>query len=260
MILVQISGAFGFNDNARNDLKGKKTMTNFRLSLQKFFCSKLYNAGITAVILINCVVLGVETTAFGKGEHKSVLQIIDEICLIIFTIELGLRIFAFKLAFFIGKDKGWNLFDFIIVAISLFGASQSSVLRALRVFRALRLLSVLPQMRLVTEAMLHTLPSLLGVAVLLLIFYYVYAVLCVNLFGAQFPELFGNLGVSFGTLFQLMIMDDFGNLVRPISEKFAYAWVVFVSFVLIVGFVVLNLVVGIIVESINEIKEQRGRK
>ena len=235
-------------------------MTNFRLSLQKFFGSTLYNASITAVILLNCLVLGLETTAFGKGEYKSVLQIIDEICLIIFTIELALRILAFKLAFFIGKDKGWNLFDFVIVAISLFGASQSSVLRALRVFRALRLLSVLPQMRLVTEAMLHTLPSLLGVAVLLFIFYYVYAVLCVNLFGAEFPQLFGNLGVSFGTLFQLMIMDDFGNLVRPVGEEFAYAWVVFVSFVLIVGFVVLNLVVGIIVESINEIKEQRENK
>ena len=194
--------------------------------------------------------LGLETTAFGKGEHKSALQIIDEICLIIFTIELALRILAFKLAFFIGKDKGWNLFDFVIVAISLFGASQSSVLRALRVFRALRLLSVLPQMRLVTEAMLHTLPSLLGVAVLLFIFYYVY--------GADFPQLFGNLGISFGTLFQLMIMDDFGNLVRLVADKFAYAWVVFVSFVLIVGFVVLNLVVGIIVESINEIKERKS--
>lgn len=134
------------------------------------------------------------------------------------------------------------------------------MLRALRVFRALRLLSVLPQMRLVTEAMLHTLPSLFGVAILLFIFYYVYAVLCVNLFSAEFPELFGTLSQSFMTLFQLMIMDDFGNIVRPIINKFAYAWVVFVSFVLIVGFVVLNLVVGIIVESINEIKEQRERK
>ena len=184
----------------------------------------------------------------------------DNACLAVFVAELGLKIFAFKLAFFTGKEKGWNAFDFIIVAISLLGNATLSVLRALRVFRALRLLSVLPQMRLVTEAMLHTLPSLLGVAVLLFIFYYVYAVLCVNLFGAEFPELFGTLGASFGTLFQLMIMDDFGNLVRPVGEEFAYAWVVFVSFVLIVGFVVLNLVVGIIVESINEIKEQRENK
>ena len=235
-------------------------MRKIRSFLQGFFGSKLYNVSITAVILLNCAVLGLETTAFGKGEYKSALKITDELCLAVFSIELALRIFAFKLAFFTGKDRGWNAFDFIIVAVSLFGASGSSVLRALRVFRALRLLSVLPQMRLVTEAMLHTLPSLLGVGVLLFIFYYVYAVLCVNLFGADFPQHFGSLGASFGTLFQLMIMDDFGNLVRPMAEKFAYAWVVFVSFVLIVGFVVLNLVVGIIVESINEIKERKNDK
>lgn len=233
-------------------------MTLIRLKLQSFFTSKLYHLSISAVILLNCLVLGAETTHFGKGEYKSVLKFIDELCLIIFTVELALRIVAFKFSFFTGKEKGWNLFDFIIVAISLFGTSGSSVLRALRIFRALRLLSVLPQMRLVTEAMLHTLPSLFGVAILLFIFYYVYAVLCVNLFGAEFPELFGSLSQSFMTLFQLMIMDDFGNVVRPIVERFAYAWVVFVSFVLIVGFVVLNLVVGIIVESINEIKEKKN--
>ena len=235
-------------------------MSEFCQNLQAFFSSKLYHAGISVIILANCLVLGLDTSASVKAVCGAWLNFVDNACLGVFVVELGLKIFAFKFAFFAGKEKGWNAFDFIIIAVSVLGSSTLSVLRALRVFRALRLLSVLPQMRLVTEAMLHTLPSLLGVAVLLLIFYYVYAVLCVNLFGAQFPELFGNLGVSFGTLFQLMIMDDFGNLVRPISEKFAYAWVVFVSFVLIVGFVVLNLVVGIIVESINEIKEQRGRK
>lgn len=233
-------------------------MTLIRLKLQNFFTSKLYHLSISIIILINCLVLGAETTHLSEGEYKNTLKFIDELCLIIFTIELALRIVAFKFSFFTGKEKGWNLFDFIIVAISLFGTSGSSVLRALRVFRALRLLSVLPQMRLVTEAMLHTLPSLFGVAVLLFIFYYVYAVLCVNLFGAEFPQLFGSLSQSFMTLFQLMIMDDFGNIVRPIVERFAYAWVVFVSFVLIVGFVVLNLVVGIIVESINEIKEKKN--
>lgn len=233
-------------------------MTLIRLKLQNFFTSKLYHLSISIIILINCLVLGAETTHLSEGEYKNTLKFIDELCLIIFTIELALRIVAFKFSFFTGKEKGWNLFDFIIVAISLFGTSGSSVLRALRVFRALRLLSVLPQMRLVTEAMLHTLPSLFGVAVLLFIFYYVYAVLCVNLFGAEFPQLFGSLSQSFMTLFQLMIMDDFGNIVRPIVERFAYAWAVFVSFVLIVGFVVLNLVVGIIVESINEIKEKKN--
>lgn len=228
-------------------------------TLQAFFASKLYHAGISVVILANCLVLGLETNASARAFCGAWLGAVDNACLIIFVVELLCKIFAFKFTFFTGKEKGWNAFDFIIVSISLLGNSTLSVLRALRVFRALRLLSVLPQMRLVTEAMLHTLPSLFGVAILLFIFYYVYAVLCVNLFSAEFPQLFGTLSKSFMTLFQLMIMDDFGNIVRPIIERFAYAWIVFVSFVLIVGFVVLNLVVGIIVESINEIKEQKGK-
>ncbi len=235
-------------------------MTKARGVLQNFFQSKFYNVAITFIILFNCVVLGLETTSYGKEFLMTWLKISDKICLIVFVVELLGRIFAFGLHFFIGKEKGWNIFDFIIVAVSLLEASGLSVLRALRVFRAFRLLSALPQMRLVTEAMLHTLPSLFGVAVLLFIFYYVYAVLCVNLFGEAFPELFGSLGQSFLTLFQVMIMDDFGNLVRPIIDKFAYSWLVFVSFVLLVGFVVLNLVVGIIVESINEIKEKAKKK
>ena len=229
-----------------------------RENLQNFFHSKCYNVGITLIILLNCLVLGLDTSEGVRNACGAWLSAVDSACLGVFVVELLLKIYAFKLAFFTSKDRGWNAFDFIIVAISLLGNTTLSVLRALRVFRALRLLSALPQMRLVTEAMLHTLPSLLGVGILLFIFYYVYAVLCVNLFAADFPQLFGTLSSSFLTLFQLMIMDDFGNLVRPIVERFAWAWVVFVSFVLIVGFVVLNLVVGIIVESINEIKERRN--
>ncbi len=229
-----------------------------RANLQNFFVSKPYHIGISVVIVLNCLVLGLDTSEGVRNACGAWLRAVDSACLGIFVAELLLKIYAFKFAFFTGKDRGWNAFDFIIVAASLLANTALSVLRALRVFRALRLLSVLPQMRLVVEAMLHTLPSLFGVAILLFIFYFVYGVACVNLFGAAFPELFGSLAQSFLTLFQIMIMDDFGNLVRPIIERFAWAWAVFVSFVLIVGFVVLNLVVGIIVESINEIKERRN--
>ena len=119
---------------------------NARVSLQAFFSSKFYHTFISAVILLNCLVLRLDTSEFIKASGAKWLEIIDKACLAVFVVELGLKIYAFKLAFFTGKDRGWNAFDFIIVAVSLFGASGSSVLRALRVFRALRLLSVLPQM------------------------------------------------------------------------------------------------------------------
>lgn len=174
---------------------------------------------------------------------------------------LTLRLFAFGFAFFTDKNqRGWNLFDFIIVAVSIFGASETSILRSLRIFRVLRLISIFPQMRLITEAMLHTLPSLASVVVLILVFFYMYAVICVNLFGGAFPQLFGNLGISFYTLFQVMTLDGWSSVIAlPIMQVYPYAWAVFISFIIIISYVVLNLVVGIVVEAIAEIKSRNKK-
>ncbi|MGX2971997.1 ion transporter [Helicobacter sp. T3_23-1059] len=190
-----------------------------------------------------------------------VLNIIDKICLGIFSIELALRLFAFGLAFFTDKNqRGWNLFYFIIVAVSLLVESEMSILRSLRIFRVLRLVSIFSQMRLITEAMLHTLPSLASVVVLILVFFYMYGVLCVNLFGEAFPQFFGNLGVSFYTLFQVMTLDGWRSMVAlPIMAVYPYAWIVFVSFIIIISYMVLNLVIGIVVEAIAEIKGRDRR-
>lgn len=226
-------------------------------SLQKLVSSKPWGAFITAVILVNSIVLGLDTSAFIKAHAGWLLSLIDRICVFIFTAEIILRLLAYHYKFFIGKDWGWNVFDFLIVALSLLESSGLSILRAFRVFRALRLLSVLPSMRLISAAMLRALPSMASICVLLLIFYYVYGVMCVSLFGARFPQWFGDLGASFYTLFQIMTLEGWSDgIVRPVMAVYPYAWVVFVSFILIVSFVVLNLVIGVVVESIAELKEQ----
>ena len=235
-------------------------MQRAREVLRKFFDTKIYTFTISSIILLNAISLGLETSVYCrdlKGVWQ-VLNIVDKVCLGIFTIELALRFFAFGLAFFTDKNqRGWNLFDFIIVVASLCGAGEMSILRSLRIFRVLRLISAFPQMRLITEAMLHTLPSLASVMVLILVFFYMYSVLCVNLFGEAFPQLFGNLGVSFYTLFQVMTLENWSvSVALPIMSVYPYAWIVFISFILIVSYVVLNLVIGIIIEAIAEIKER----
>lgn len=136
-----------------------------RPTLQHFFRSKVYQIAISVVIVINAIVLGLECSSDIKADFGFTLNLIDNVCLAIFVVELLLKIYAFRFAFFTGANKGWNIFDFIIVLLSLCASGGISVLRALRIFRAMRLLSVLPQMRIVTEAMLHTLPSLFGVAI-----------------------------------------------------------------------------------------------
>lgn len=145
------------------------------------------------------------------------------------------------------------------MAISLLATSNFSVLRAFRVLRALKVLSAIPTMRIVLASLLNTLPSLGSIGFLLMVFYYVYGVLCVNLFGEKFPQWFGTLGKSFYTLFQIMTLESWSmGIVRPVMEVYPYAWIVFISFILIASFGVLNLIIGVIVESIAEMKARKN--
>lgn len=228
-----------------------------RAKIQRLIESKLWHNFITFMIIFNALILGIDTYV-KDSRIDEWLQFADCICLWVFVVELSLRIYVYKIAFFKGREYGWNWFDFIVVAISLFGDNELSVLRALRVVRLLRLLSIFPSMRVVSNALMHTLPSMASICVLLLIFYYIYGVMCVNLFGKDFPQYFGTLGRSFFTLFQIMTLEGWSEgIVRPIMEKYPYAWIVFISYILIVTFVVLNLVLAVIVESLTELKEKK---
>lgn len=227
--------------------------------LKKILESDFFGRFILILIIINSIVLGLDTSVELKTKFGNILTLIDNVCLIIFTLELVLRIIVYRLNFFIGKDRNWNWFDLIIVTISLLATSNLSVLRAFRVLRALKVLSAIPTMRIVLASLLNTLPSLGSIGFLLMVFYYVYGVLCVNLFGEKFPQWFGTLGKSFYTLFQIMTLESWSmGIVRPVMEVYPYAWIVFVSFILIASFGVLNLIIGVIVESIAEMKAKRG--
>ncbi|WP_096020010.1 ion transporter [Campylobacter lanienae] len=147
------------------------------------------------------------------------------------------------------------MFDFLIVTLS-FIAIEYSVLRTLRTLRILRLISSVPAMRVVVDAVLKTIPAMLSISALLSIFYYIYGVLCVELFGEKFPEWFGTLPRALYTLFQIMTLESWSmGIVRPVMEVYPYAWIVFVSYIVIVGMIALNLIVGVIVNSLNELNK-----
>ncbi len=205
---------------------------------------------IILIIIINAVILGIDTIELSE-QNRFLLSIADGACLVIFCIEIVLKLIAFRLNFF---KNGWNIFDFTIVAISLIPNSGAlSVFRALRIIRVLRLLSIIPKMKLIASALINSFSGMVGVGVLLLIFFYIYAVLTTTLFSADFPEYFGDLGKSFYTLFQIMTLESWSHgIVRPILKLYPYAWIIFVSFILIVSFIVLNMAIGIVVDSISE--------
>ena len=203
---------------------------------------------ITGLILINALTLGLETAPDIFGAHAKILNILDRIILGIFTIEILIKLAHHKHSFF---KNGWNTFDFLIVGIALIPSTGPlTVLRTLRIFRAMRLLSVVPSMRKVTQALFSAIPGMLSVGSMILLIFYVSAVLSTNLFGEDFTAWFGSIGRSMFTLFQIMTLESWSmGIVRPVMETFEWSWVFFVPFILITSFAVLNLFIGIIVDA-----------
>lgn len=230
-------------------------------ALTRFVESKGFQHFLIALILFNAITLGLETSDFGK-ENSDILQIIDTTILVIFTLELLLKLIVYRMSFF---RSGWNWFDFIIVAISWVPTSGAlSVLRAFRILRVLRLLSVVPQMRRVIGALMHSLPGMASVVGVLSIIFYVSAVLATKIFGshsdANMQEWFGSIGASAYTLFQVMTLESWSmGIVRPTMELYPLSWVFFVPFIIITSFAVLNLFIGIIVDAMQVMHEEEEK-
>jgi len=206
---------------------------------------------IIGVILFNAIILGLETSDRVMAEAGGAIVFLDRLCLMVFVAEIGLKIVAQGIGF---VKRPWNIFDFVIVAISLVPSAQGlSVLRALRILRVLRLLTVAPRLRRVVEGFLTALPGMGSVFMLMALIFYIGAVMATKLFGEDFPQWFGDLGNSAYSLFQVMTLESWSmGIVRPVMEVYPYAWAFFVPFIMVTTFAVVNLLVGLIVNSMQD--------
>lgn len=222
-----------------------------RSRLQSFIESPRISSLIISVILFNAILLGLETVKPIMDSAGGLILFLDKVCLAIFVAELAVKLVAYGPRFF---RSGWNIFDFLIVGISLMPASQGlSVLRALRILRVLRVISVAPSLRRVVEGFVTALPGMGSVFLLMGLIFYIGSVMATKLFGAAFPEWFGNLGASAYSLFQIMTLESWSmGIVRPVMEQFPYAWAFFVPFIMVTTFAVVNLLVGLIVNSMQD--------
>lgn len=227
-----------------------------RARTARFVTTNFFQNTVIGLILLNAVTLGLETSDSIMASWGGVLKALDTSLLWLFTVELALRIYAFRGRFF--RDP-WGIFDLLVVGIAWLPATGPlSVLRALRVLRVLRLISVVPSLRHVVEAMLHALPGMGSIVLLMVLIFYVFAVMATKLFGDLMPDRFGSLGASLFTLFQMMTLESWAEAtVRPILATQPLAWMFFVPFILLATFVVLNLFIGVIVDSIQTLRAQR---
>jgi voltage-gated sodium channel len=223
----------------------------FRDKLADWLDRPVVRNTIIGVILFNAVLLGLETSDTAMAAAGPLIVALDRACLAIFVAEIAAKLVAHRLAFF---RSGWNVFDFLIVGISLTpGAQTFSVLRALRILRVLRVISVAPRLRRVVEGFITALPGMGSVFLLMALIFYIGAVMATKLFSDSFPDWFGTLGQSAYSLFQIMTLESWSmGIVRPVMEVYPYAWAFFVPFIMVTTFAVVNLLVGLIVNSMQD--------
>lgn len=233
-------------------LRRRTDVAPWRLRLAEWVESPPVQRVVVGVILLNAVVLGLDTDAGVRDAAGGLLMALDTACLAVFVVELAARLVAYGRSFW---SSGWRVFDLLVVGVALVpGSGPFAVLRALRVLRVLRLLTVVPSLRRVVAAFLHAIPGLGGVMALLGVLFYTSAVLATRLFGEDFPEWFGSIGASLYTLFQVMTLESWSmGIARPVIEVHPWAWTFFVPFIVATAFTALNLFIGIIVSTMQEL-------
>ncbi len=208
---------------------------------------------IIALILVNALTLGLETSRTVMAFAGPVVIVADRLILAVFTIEVLAKMFAYGLRFW---RSPWHVFDFLVVGIALIpGTGPFSVLRVLRL---LRLVSMVPKLRFIVEALLRAIPGIVSILGLLVLVFYVFAIIATGLFRDSHPEWFGTLGASMYTLFQVMTLESWSmGISRPVMEEHPWAWAFFVPFILVATFTVLNLFIAIIVDAMQRMHEHQ---
>tara|TARA_Y100000590_G_C15646162_1_gene986948 strand:- start:745 stop:1434 length:690 start_codon:yes stop_codon:yes gene_type:complete len=223
-------------------------MGNFLFKLKE---SSIFQYSVIFIIIINAITIGVGTYDLDDLLTK-VISILDYSITIFFVIEISIR--------FIGEPKkknffksGWNIFDTTIVLISLIPIPNNSsflLLRLLRVFRVLRIISVIPELKKIIEALLSSIKRVFYVGLLLFIILYIYASVGSILFNLDIPERWGNVGVSMITLFQVLTLSSWEQVMLPLQDVYWWAWIYFFSFIIICGITMLNLLIAILVDVV----------
>ena len=227
-----------------------------REKVKHFIEYKFVQNFIIGLIILNSITIGLETSEYIMLNFGRTLLLIDNIILVVFVIEILIKLSAYGFSFF---KNGWNIFDFSIVAIAVLPASGAlAILRSLRIFRSLRLIKNVPKLRFIVESLFHSLPSLVWIFVLLALVFYVFSVIGTKLFGADYPHWFGNLGASMFSLFQIMTLEGWAEISRSIMEKYPLANIYFILFILLASYTTLNIFIAIVVNTMSEVQQKVG--
>ncbi len=239
-------------------------MINTAALQQRFIAireNKTFETFVIAIIVISALVIGAKTYAINP-QIAFIFRVLDTGITLIFLAEIIIRMIAdhsFKKFF----SKGWNIFDFIIVTASLIPVDESEMAllgRLLRIFRVLRLVSIIPELRVLLNAFVKAIPRMGYVSLLMFIFFYIYAAMGSIFFGNINTELWGNITISMLTLFRVATFEDWTDVMYETMEVYPFSWIFYLTFIFIVAFVFLNMMIGIVLEVLQREHEQFDRE
>ena len=242
-------------------------------NIRKLIKGKSFNYFIFSLILLSAVIIGLETYPDLAKKHYDLLSLVDQLIIALFTIEIALKIISNGKKPWLYFSDPWNVFDFVIVAVCLIPFNDThyfAVFRILRVLRILRMITVFPKLRLLISALIKSIPSMGYILMLIGVLFYVYAIVGVFLFGATDPMHFGDLHHAFVTLFKILTLEGwtdimnahiFGKSVENNMQIISiWPFFYFSSFILIGAMIIMNLFIGVIMNSMEESKKELSQE
>lgn len=231
-------------------------MTSFvikaQTQLKKIDSSKVFQWSVIAVIILSALLVGVKTHNLPDNAIK-ILSLLDLCVTVFFVLELTIRFLAYenKKAFF---KSGWNIFDTLVVIGSLIPAGGSGVLiaRLLRVFRVLRLVSMVPELRLLINALIKSIPRMGYIGLLMFVIFYIYAAIGSLIFENINETLWGDVSISMLTLFRVATFEDWTDVMYETMAVYPISWIYYLSFIFLTAFIFLNMMVGTILEVMSD--------
>ncbi len=225
---------------------------------EKIVQSSWFTYGITGIIVANAIVVGLDTSDYLAGKFSVVFEWVNLIVLVIFIVEAMIKMVAFYPRCHHYFKDGWNVFDFAIIVFCLIPSTGelATIARLARVLRVLRIVSVLPQLRVLVNALIHSMPGMFNIVLLLSIVFYVYGVAGYHLFHEVDPTHWSTLGISLLSLFRIVTLEDWTDIMYNALDHYWWAWVYFLSFVVLGTFVVINLFIGIVITNVQDAREK----
>jgi len=222
--------------------------------------SSWFHRTVMALILMNAAAMGLETWPALSGSWGWLLAAINTAAQALFVVEITIRIAAHGGRPFAFFKSGWNAFDFVVIAGSLLpvGGPLATVARLARVLRVGRLITGLPELRLIIGTMLRSIPSMGHVVLLLGLLIYVYGVVGCHLFGEADPQHWGTLGRAAQTLFVIITLEGWVEIMRASASSTPWAWVYYLSFIVVAVFVVINLFIAVVINNLEKVRQEES--